>query len=222
MIAVNGGMLLSLCFFDIRARRLFRLMSFLGFVGSCRASCSWTKALATSEQALKYRSFSGGKFNSLGFLRLSDKVIVSVAISATCEKCPGGTVFKDRGCSFEDVCSGTPPNYFELGEPAFPGAPKFGLAKTRARVSCRRLSFKLSRESPPPQFKPPLTFPCPASIVFDKMQALSRCARPAMQAAVRRQGYATATSAYAATNENLRINKDTKVIYQGFTGKQGT
>jgi hypothetical protein len=54
------------------------------------------------------------------------------------------------------------------------------------------------------------------------MQALSRCARPAVQAAVRRQGYATATSAYAATNENLRINKDTKVIYQGFTGKQGT
>jgi hypothetical protein len=54
------------------------------------------------------------------------------------------------------------------------------------------------------------------------MQAFSRCARPLMQAAVRRQGYSTATSAYAATAENLRINKDTKVIYQGFTGKQGT
>jgi hypothetical protein len=54
------------------------------------------------------------------------------------------------------------------------------------------------------------------------MQAFSRCAKPALQAVVRRQGYSTATSGYAATAENLRINKDTKVIYQGFTGKQGT
>ncbi|KAH8663455.1 succinyl-CoA synthetase-like protein [Tricladium varicosporioides] len=54
------------------------------------------------------------------------------------------------------------------------------------------------------------------------MQAISRCARPAMQAALRRQNYSTATSAYAATAENLRINGHTKVIYQGFTGKQGT
>ncbi|TVY81522.1 Succinate--CoA ligase [ADP-forming] subunit alpha [Lachnellula suecica] len=52
------------------------------------------------------------------------------------------------------------------------------------------------------------------------MQPFSRCARPVVQAAVRRQGYAT--SAYASTAENLRITKDTKVIYQGFTGKQGT
>jgi len=54
------------------------------------------------------------------------------------------------------------------------------------------------------------------------MQAFSRCARPALRAAARKQGYSTATSTYAATAENLRINKDTKVIYQGFTGKQGT
>lgn len=54
------------------------------------------------------------------------------------------------------------------------------------------------------------------------MQAFSRCARPALRAAVQRRGYATATSAYAATAENLRINKETRVIYQGFTGKQGT
>jgi hypothetical protein len=60
------------------------------------------------------------------------------------------------------------------------------------------------------------------SIVSDKMQAFSRCARPVLQAAVRRQGYSTATSSYASTAENLRITKDTRVIYQGFTGKQGT
>jgi hypothetical protein len=68
----------------------------------------------------------------------------------------------------------------------------------------------------------PLRLAFLTSIVSDKMQAFSRCARPALQAVVRRQGYSTATSGYAATAENLRINKDTKVIYQGFTGKQGT
>ena len=53
------------------------------------------------------------------------------------------------------------------------------------------------------------------------MQVFSRRTAGALQAAVRRQGYSTATSGYAATAENLRINKDTKVIFQGFTGKQG-
>lgn len=39
------------------------------------------------------------------------------------------------------------------------------------------------------------------------MQAFSRrCARSALQAAVRRQGYSTSTGSYAATGENLRIN----------------
>lgn len=53
------------------------------------------------------------------------------------------------------------------------------------------------------------------------MQVFSRRTAGALQAAARRQGYSTATSGYASTAENLRINKETKVIFQGFTGKQG-
>ena len=53
------------------------------------------------------------------------------------------------------------------------------------------------------------------------MQTFGRRAAGVLQAAARKQCYSTANSRYAATAENLRINKDTKVIYQGFTGKQG-
>jgi hypothetical protein len=52
------------------------------------------------------------------------------------------------------------------------------------------------------------------------MQALTRCSKPALRAATRRQAYTT--SPYASTINNLKINKDTRVLYQGFTGKQGT
>jgi hypothetical protein len=89
MIAVNGGTLLNLCFLHILARKLFRLTSFLGFIESCKASCSCTKALAISEQARRNLSFSGGKFMFSGFCCLKDRVIVSVAIlcflALTCE-----------------------------------------------------------------------------------------------------------------------------------------
>ena len=80
-MAVNGGILLSLFFFDIFDLKLLRFISFFLYAGSCWASCSWTSALATSRHARRYLSFSGGKTVSLGSRRFSDiRVMVSVAI----------------------------------------------------------------------------------------------------------------------------------------------
>ncbi|KAH8724766.1 succinyl-CoA synthetase-like protein [Phaeosphaeriaceae sp. PMI808] len=53
------------------------------------------------------------------------------------------------------------------------------------------------------------------------MQALRHPLRAALSKSATRQ-YATGSSQYAETIKNLRINSDTKVLFQGFTGKQGT
>lgn len=56
------------------------------------------------------------------------------------------------------------------------------------------------------------------------MQAFRRSTASTLRnvAAVQRRGYAAASPIYSETVKNLRINGDTKVIFQGFTGKQGT
>lgn len=55
-------------------------------------------------------------------------------------------------------------------------------------------------------------------------QPLTRALRSSPSSGITRSAYASvaSNSGYASTNKNLRVTKDTKVIFQGFTGKQGT
>jgi succinyl-CoA synthetase alpha subunit len=54
------------------------------------------------------------------------------------------------------------------------------------------------------------------------MQAFRRNTLSALRNVGATQRRTQATSAYSETLNNLKINKDTRVLFQGFTGKQGT
>lgn len=78
MMAVRGGMLVSLCFLDSFVRRPFKLISFFGCLGSLEASWSSIRTFAMSAQHRRKRSFSGGRWAS--FFRLVG-VMVTVVVT---------------------------------------------------------------------------------------------------------------------------------------------
>jgi len=84
---------------------------------------------------------------------------------------------------------------------------------------------------PVPYFTPSpsqllLTLSCPLlsrPYYIEVMQAFRRNTFSAVRnVAGKRSVTSKANSPYAETVNNLRINKDTRVLFQGFTGKQGT
>ncbi|EMC97037.1 hypothetical protein BAUCODRAFT_147215 [Baudoinia panamericana UAMH 10762] len=55
-------------------------------------------------------------------------------------------------------------------------------------------------------------------------QPLTRALRSTLSTSITRSAYASVANptGYASTNSNLRLTSETKVIFQGFTGRQGT